>query len=114
MGRTWARALVATAVASKVGSSMWWHMPTTNSSPMGSTSMSAPQCGSQNSPLWSSSSLNWKSRKPCGAPTSNCMPLKMVATSSPWKPSALCMRCVYTGLAPIHSAIAISRIAWAP
>ena len=36
---------------------MWWHMPTTNSSPIGSTSMSAPQYGSQNSPLPSSLSL---------------------------------------------------------
>ncbi|PQM46263.1 hypothetical protein C1Y40_03561 [Mycobacterium talmoniae] len=29
MGRIWARGLVATAVASKVGSSMVWHMPKT-------------------------------------------------------------------------------------
>ena len=35
--------IVATAVASKVGSSMSWHMRRTASSPWGSTSMSAPQ-----------------------------------------------------------------------
>ena len=33
MGRTWAYLLVASAVASKVGSSMWWHIETTRASP---------------------------------------------------------------------------------
>ena len=50
IGRTCARGFVAPAVASKVGSSIAWHMPVTYSSPIGSTSISAPQCASQNSP----------------------------------------------------------------
>ena len=56
-GRTCARGFVAPAVASKVGSSIAWHMPWTYSSPIGSTSMSAPQCASQNSPWFSSNDL---------------------------------------------------------
>jgi len=50
MGRILMSGFVAAAVASKVGSSMSWHMPRTMSSPNGSTSMSAPQQSSQNSP----------------------------------------------------------------
>ena len=49
-----ARGFVAQAVASNVGSSIVWHIVCTNSSPIGSTSISAPQYGSQNSPLPSS------------------------------------------------------------
>ena len=49
-GRQRARGLLATALASKVGSSMWWHIETTAASPYCSTSSSAPQCASQNAP----------------------------------------------------------------
>ena len=54
IGRIRAFGLVASAVASKVGSSMVWHMWNTASSPAGSTLISAPQCSSQNSPCCSS------------------------------------------------------------
>jgi hypothetical protein len=49
-GRIRARGLVAEAVASNVGSSMWWHIVTTNSGPRGSTSINAPHEASENSP----------------------------------------------------------------
>ncbi len=54
MGRTCAFGWLAMAVASNVGSSMSWHMPTTYSSPIGSTSINAPQWSSWNSPCRSS------------------------------------------------------------
>ena len=53
--------LVASAVASKVGSSMVWHIPCTHSSPIGSTSSRAPQWSSQNSAWWSSRYFSRKS-----------------------------------------------------
>ncbi len=49
-GRIRSFGLVAHPVASKVGSSMWWHMATTMSSPIGSTSISAPQWSRWNVP----------------------------------------------------------------
>src|SRR6185436_11131327 len=45
-----------------------------------------------------------------GAPMSSCRPLKIVTTSSPSNFKAFCIRFVYTGLAPIHSSIAICSI----
>ena len=57
IGRIRARGLVAYTVASNVGSSIVWHMPTTRSSPCGSRLRSAPQCSSQNSPF--SGSFTW-------------------------------------------------------
>jgi hypothetical protein len=78
-----ARGLVAIAVASKVGSSIVWHIVRTYSSPIGSTSMSAPQWSSQNSPWRSSITFNRKSMNSGGAPMSSCKPLKSVSISEP-------------------------------
>ncbi len=50
IGRTCALGFVATAVASKVGSSMSWHIEVTYDGPIGSTSIRAPQWSRWNSP----------------------------------------------------------------
>ncbi|MGI9586686.1 MAG: hypothetical protein ACR2MR_00550 [Dietzia maris] len=92
MGSTTASGLVASAVAGKVGSSMSWHMVVTSRSPIGSTSMRAPQWSSQNSPLsWSVTEYR-KSMNSGGAPTSSWKPLKISATPSPVIDSASFMR----------------------
>ena len=84
--------LVASAVASNVGSSIVWHMPRTHSSPIGSTSMSAPQWSSQNSPWSSSITFMRKSMNCGGAPMSSWMFLRITSTVEPRKPSSSCMR----------------------
>ena len=92
MGRIFMRGFVAAAVASKVGSSMSWHMSLTRFSPKGSTSSRAPQWGSQNSPYSGRSRRNWKSMNWGGAPMSSWRFLNTTDTSSPSKRSARCMR----------------------
>ena len=91
-GRTWARGLLAVAVASKVGSSMVWHMACTYSSPMGSTSISAPQWSRWKSAWSSSCTVKRKSRNSSGPPMSSWMFLQMVATVVVSKSSRRCMR----------------------
>jgi hypothetical protein len=87
-----ARGSVAHAVASKVGSSMSWHMAVTKSSPSGSTSISAPQWSSQNSP-WPSSITRYRKSMNCGgAPMSICIALKIVSTSPRPNPSSCWIR----------------------
>ena len=81
---------------------------------MGSTSISAPQWSSQNRPWSRSVSSNRKSMNWGGEPMSSWRFLKIVSTESPSKPRVRCIRLEYTGLAPIHSSMAMSRITSRP
>ena len=92
IGRIWARGIGGDARwRRRWGPRSAWHMPT---HPFLAHRLDVHQRAAVRQPELAAAVVDArrkrKSRTPCGAPTSNCMPLKMVATSSPpTKPSVL-------------------------